>query len=148
MRRSRPPCGGSTATPCAASGASRRSSSGTTTSPRWRSCSPRPSARARPRRRCWVPTPSLRELQGAFWRSIACEPGAAPVPERLLLETVPPTPTLAPAERVHVYAGMYLWRLVDALRGDFPKLATLLDDARLADLVRGYVAAHPSPEPS
>ena len=95
-----------------------------------------------------MPTPSLRELQGAVWRSIAREPGAAPVPERLLLETVPPTPTLAPAERVHVYAGMYLWRLVDALRGDFPKLATVLGDDGFADLVRGYVAAHPSTEPS
>src|SRR5437899_3714823 len=148
MPRSCPPCGGSTAVPCAASVASRRSSSGTTTSPRSRSCSPRRSVHARPRRRCWVPAPSLRELQGAFWRSIAREPGAAPVPERLLLETVPPTPTLAPAERVHVYAGMYLWRLVDALRGDFPKLATVLGDDGFADLVRGYVAAHPSTEPS
>jgi len=49
---------------------------------------------------------------------------------------------------VHVYAGMYLWRLVDALRGDFPKLATVLGDDGFADLVRGYVAAHPSTEPS
>jgi len=44
-----------------------------------------------------VPAPSLRELQGAFWRSIAREPGAAPVPDGLLLETVLPTATLAPA---------------------------------------------------
>jgi len=95
-----------------------------------------------------VPTPSLRELQGAFWRSIAREPGAAPVPDPLLLETVPPTPTLAPAERVHVYAGMYLWRLVDALREDFPKLATVLGDDGFADLARGYIRAHPSTEPS
>ncbi len=95
-----------------------------------------------------MPAPSLRELQGAFWRSIAREPGAAPVPDRLLLETVPPTPKLAPAERVHVYAGMYLWRLVDALREDFPKLATVLGDDGFADLVRDYVAAHPSTEPS
>ena len=95
-----------------------------------------------------MPAPSLRELQGAFWRSIAREPGAARVPDRLLLETVPPTPTLAPAERVHVYAGMYLWRLVDALREDFPKLATVLGDDGFADLVRDYVAAHPSTEPS
>ena len=95
-----------------------------------------------------MPTPSLRELQGAFWRSIAREPGAAPVPDPLLLETVPPTPTLAPAERVHVYAGMYLWRLVDALREDFPKLATVLGDDGFADLARGYIRAHPSTEPS
>jgi len=42
---------------------------------------------------------------------------------------------------------MYLWRLVDALREDFPKLATVLGDERFADLVRDYVAAHPSTEP-
>jgi len=95
-----------------------------------------------------LPAPSLRELQGPFWRSIAREPGAAPVPDRLLLETVPPTPTLAPAERVHVYAGMYFWRFVDALREDFPKLASVLGDDGFADLVRDYVAAHPSTEPS
>ena len=95
-----------------------------------------------------MPTPSLRELQGAFWRSIAREPGAAPAPDPLVLETVPPTPTLAPAERVHVYAGMYFWRLVDALREDFPKLATVLGDGGFADLVRGYIRAHPSTAPS
>jgi len=78
-----------------------------------------------------VPTPSLRELQRAFWRSIASQPGAAAV-----------------AERVHVYAGMYLWRLVDALREDFPKLATVLGDDGFADLARGYIRAHPSTEPS
>src|SRR5207249_2583330 len=147
-RRSRPPCGVSTVTPSAASGASRRWSSGTTTSPSWRSCSPRPSARARPRRRCWVPTPSLRELQRAFWRSIASQPGAAAVLERVLLETVRPTPTLAPAERVHIYAGMYFWRIVEALREDFPKVATVLGADGFAELVRGYIAAHPSTEPS
>src|SRR5207244_2774521 len=76
------------------------------------------------------------------------EPGAAPVPDPLVLETVPPTPTLAPAERVHVYAGMYFWRLVDALREDFPKLATVLGDGGFADLVRGYIRAHPSTAPS
>lgn len=92
--------------------------------------------------------PSLRELQRAFWRSIAREPGAAPVPDRVLLETVPPTPTLAPAERVHIYTGMYLWRIVDALREDFPKLASVVGADGFADLVRDYVAVHPSTEPS
>ena len=95
-----------------------------------------------------MPTPSLRELQRAFWRSIASQPGAAAVAERVLLETVRPTPTLAPAERVHIYAGMYFWRIVEALREDFPKVATVLGADGFAELVRGYIAAHPSTEPS
>src|SRR5439155_929151 len=40
------------------------------------------------------------------------------------------------------------WRLVDALREDFPKLATVLGDGGFADLVRGYIRAHPSTAPS
>ena len=95
-----------------------------------------------------MPTPSLRELQGAFWRSIARAPGDAPLPEPVLLEAVPPTPTLTSAERVHVYAGMYLWRVVEALREDFGKLAAALGDEGFAHLVRDYVAVHPSTEPS
>ena len=95
-----------------------------------------------------MPGPALRELQAAFWRSIAQEPGAAPVPDAVLLETVPPTSTLGPAERVHVYAGMYFWRIVEALREDFPKVAAVLGDDGFADLVREYIAAHPSTEPS
>ena len=95
-----------------------------------------------------MPTPSLRELQGAFWRSIARAPGDAPLPEPVLLEAVPPTPTLTSAERVHVYAGMYLWRVVEALREDFGKLTAALGDEGFAHLVRDYVAVHPSTEPS
>lgn len=95
-----------------------------------------------------MPTPSLRELQGAFWRSIARDPGDAPAPEPVLLEIVPPTPTLAPAERVQVYAGMYFWRLVEVLREDFPKLAATLRDDGFSALVREYLARHPSTEPS
>jgi len=95
-----------------------------------------------------VPALSLRELQGAFWRSIAREPGDAPPPEPVLLEIVPPTPTLTAPERIQVYAGMYFWRLVEALREDFGKVAAVLGDDGFATLVRDYLARHPSTEPS
>jgi hypothetical protein len=48
------------------------------------------------------------------------------------------------AERVEIYADMYLWRLVDALREDYPKLAALLGDARFYALAEAYVREHPS----
>src|SRR5262249_41646063 len=61
---------------------------------------------------------------------------------------VRPTPTLAPADRVEIYSAMYVARLVDALREDFPKLAGALGDAAFADVARAYVARHPSCDPS
>jgi hypothetical protein len=51
---------------------------------------------------------------------------------------------LPAAERVEIYADMYLWRLVDALREDYPKLAALLGDERFYALAEAYVREHPS----
>jgi hypothetical protein len=47
-------------------------------------------------------------------------------------------------DRVEIYADMYLWRLVDALREDYPKLATLLGDEAFYALAEGYVRENPS----
>ncbi len=51
---------------------------------------------------------------------------------------------LTAAERVEIYADMCLWRLVDALREDYPKLATLLGDELFYALAEAYVRKHPS----
>ena len=51
---------------------------------------------------------------------------------------------LTAAERVEIYADMYLWRLVDALREDYPKLAALLGDERFYALAEAYAREHPS----
>jgi Putative DNA-binding domain len=51
---------------------------------------------------------------------------------------------LSPAECVEIYADMYLWRLVDALREDYPKLAALVGDERFYALSEAYVREHPS----
>jgi hypothetical protein len=58
------------------------------------------------------------------------------------------TPALPPAERLAIYADMYLWRQVDALREDFPKLAAVLGDDGFFALAEGYVREHPSEDPS
>ena len=92
--------------------------------------------------------PSLRELQGAFWRALATRPGGegTPVPE--LAGVVSSTGRLSASERVDIYAGMYFWRIVEALAEDFPKVRAVLGGDAFADLVRDYLAAHPSTEPS
>lgn len=51
---------------------------------------------------------------------------------------------LCPVERLGIYASMYPLRTVEALRSDYPALATLLGERRFGALVREYVAAHPS----
>src|SRR5207253_1330473 len=92
----RRPSGRSTATPCDASVRYRPSSSGTTTSPRSKSWSPRRIVPARSRRRRSVPVAGLRELQQLFWRSLADEPGTV-APE--LIEAVLPRSTLDSSAR-------------------------------------------------
>jgi hypothetical protein len=53
------------------------------------------------------------------------------------------TSDLPAAERIGIYADMYLWRLTDALREDYPKLAALLGDERFLALAETYAREHP-----
>ena len=55
-----------------------------------------------------------------------------------------PSKSLTPVERVGVYQGMYLLRMLEALENDFPAVAHFLGSERFAGLVTDYVAAHPS----
>jgi hypothetical protein len=57
-------------------------------------------------------------------------------------------PRLSPQRRVEIYAQMYFWRQVEALKEDFPKLAALLGDDAFAHLVDAYVHTYPSDHPS
>jgi hypothetical protein len=55
-----------------------------------------------------------------------------------------PSKTLTAVERVGVYQGMYLLRMVEAMEGDYPAVAHALGAPAFANLVARYVAAHPS----
>ena len=57
------------------------------------------------------------------------------------------TPELPALERLNIYANMYLWRQVDALREDFPKLAAILGDEPFFSHCEAYLAAHRSQSP-
>jgi len=57
---------------------------------------------------------------------------------------VRPSKTLTPVERVGVYQGMYLLRMIEALEGDYPAVAHFLGGEEFAELVTRYAAAHPS----
>ena len=51
---------------------------------------------------------------------------------------------LRPAERVGIYQGMYLPRMLEALESDYPGLAHFLGPKSWTRLVRSYLNAHPS----
>ena len=92
--------------------------------------------------------PDLRELQRAFWRAVATPPEGEGTGGAELARVVTSTGRLSAAERVHIYAGMYFGRIVEALGEDFPKVAAVVGADTFADLVRDYLADHPSTEPS
>lgn len=84
---------------------------------------------------------TLAETQALFHEAIT---SAAPLPRERLEACFAGTPELSAAERVAIYADMYLWRLVDALRETFPKLVRHLGDGRFAALAEDYLRRHPS----
>lgn len=57
---------------------------------------------------------------------------------------VTPGKELSGLERISIYADMYVLRLLDVLREDFPVLLHALGPQRFEELGRAYVVAHPS----
>jgi len=85
---------------------------------------------------------SLAETQRVMWSAIRGGSG------RAVGDLVVGTAELSAAERVEIYAGMYLTRQVEALAENFPKLAKLVREEAFHGLVADYVRAFPSEEPS
>jgi hypothetical protein len=88
---------------------------------------------------------NLPETCGLFWELLVAPEG--PQATRLE-ECFLGTPALPAADRVRVYANMVLWRQIDALREDFPKLATLCGEDDFYQLAEAYIRRHPSEHPS
>ncbi len=64
-------------------------------------------------------------------------------PERLE-DLVRPSWSLEPAERVEIYHGMYLLRMVEAMETDYPALRHYLGGESFAALIEAYVTRYPS----
>jgi hypothetical protein len=84
---------------------------------------------------------TLAETQALFHEAIT---GGEPVAPERLEACFAGTPALPAAERVAIYADMYLWRLVEALRETFPSLARHLGDETFAALAEDYLRRNPS----
>ncbi len=84
---------------------------------------------------------TLAETQALFCEAIT---GAAPLAADRLEACFAGTPELPAAARVAIYADMYRYRLIDALRVSFPELVRYLGDETFAALAEDYLARHPS----
>jgi len=69
---------------------------------------------------------------------------AVEIPPGDLERVVRPSWSLTAAERVGVYHGMYLLRMVEALETDYPAIRYALGEEAFLELVRAYVARYPS----
>jgi hypothetical protein len=83
---------------------------------------------------------TLAALQHAFGAQATGRPSGA---EQLVYGAG----TLSPAASLELYANMFLWRQIDSLFDDFPKLAALTGDS-FYRLCEAYLAQYPSRHPS
>jgi hypothetical protein len=83
----------------------------------------------------------LAEAQDLFW-SLASREARSQM--RDAGEVFVGTPRLDAASRMEIYADMFVWRQIDVLREDFPKLVALMGDEEFYALGEAYVRAHPS----
>ncbi len=81
---------------------------------------------------------------GDVEEAIASEEAAHELPPERLTDLIRPSHSLTAAERVEIYHGMYLLRMVEALEADYPALRHLLGEETFAELVEDYVQAYPS----
>jgi Putative DNA-binding domain len=76
--------------------------------------------------------------------AIASPAAAQELPPDRLAEIVKPSHSLTSAERVEIYHGMYLLRMVEALESDYPAIRHFLGEEAFEELVRDYVERYPS----
>ena len=82
---------------------------------------------------------SLAEIQKVFWELLQGAEGP--------LDAFVGSADLPAAERVGIYAEMFLHRQVDALRETFPKVVVALGDEAFFATAEKYLRAHPSEHP-
>ena len=83
-----------------------------------------------PRLQRWMQ--AVIEQPGAVDEAVEAEAARAELDPADIDRVILPSKTLTPVERVGVYQGMYLLRMVEALENDFPAVAHLLGDDAFA----------------
>ena len=81
---------------------------------------------------------------GDIQAATSSQSASAEVPADRIGDVILPSKSLAPAERLRIYHGMYLLRMEEAIASDYPSLKHFLGDEAFVDLVREYVQVYPS----
>jgi len=81
---------------------------------------------------------------GTVLEAIEDPEAARLLPPERLGEMIRPSWSLESAERVEIYHGMYLLRMVEALETDYPALRYYMGEEAFEELVEAYVAHYPS----
>jgi hypothetical protein len=81
---------------------------------------------------------------GTVGEAVASDQATREIPSERLEKVVLPSHSMTPAERLGVYHGMYLMRMVEALETDYPVIRYHLGDHQFGHLVREYVQRYPS----
>lgn len=98
--------------------------------------------------------PSLTETQHLLRRLITAPEGAAALAEQDprtaagAAELVAGDDRLSALERVEIYANMYFYRLLDAVKEDYPAVLAMIGDDEFHNLITDYLLAHPPSHPS
>jgi hypothetical protein len=81
---------------------------------------------------------------GTVDEAVESRAARAELDPRHIEAVIRPSRTLTAVERVGVYQGMYLLRMIEALEGDYPAVAHFLGAEAFGKLVERYAEAHPS----
>ncbi len=97
----------------------------------------------------------LKGTQNLFWELISAPEGVRPALEGLGQRGLPALDDvfvgderLSAVDRVDIYANMYFYRLLDALREDYPRIETAIGGRAFHNLMTDYLLRHPSGHPS
>ena len=105
-----------------------------------------------------TPAPTLAQIQRLLSRLITAPSGVADALRELgeadgllrdgLEAIVNGDPVLPAARRLDIYANMYFFRLLDALKEDFPTVRSVVGTDDFHNLITDYLLRHPPTHPS
>jgi hypothetical protein len=81
---------------------------------------------------------------GDVEEALAAEDAARELAPQRVSDLVRPSHSLSAAERVDIYHGMYMLRMVEALEADYPAVRHVLGEEAFQELIEEYVGAYPS----
>jgi hypothetical protein len=97
---------------------------------------------------------ALAELQRLFFELVTAPEGVArelqkrDLPAARVEAAIAGDARASAVERLDVYGHMYFFRILDVLRGDYPKVLAVVGDDAFHNLTTDYLQAHPSRHPS